>query len=102
MKNVSFVIILNAEGSSSLQVNRYEVPLDTICIPKRSFSLSGGLLAEFFREVLKHEQNVNSDLYCEQLDLVNKSLIENFQVIVNIKCVILQHDKQDHTAQYDP
>ncbi|XP_076166383.1 lymphocyte-specific helicase isoform X3 [Ptiloglossa arizonensis] len=43
-------------------------------------------------EVLKPGQTVNADLYCEQLDRVNKSLIEKWPAIVNRKGVILQHD----------
>ncbi|XP_047365377.1 histone-lysine N-methyltransferase SETMAR-like [Vespa velutina] len=36
-------------------------------------------------EVLKSEQTVNADLYCEQLDRVNQSLIEKYPAIVNRK-----------------
>ncbi|XP_046826458.1 histone-lysine N-methyltransferase SETMAR-like [Vespa crabro] len=43
-------------------------------------------------EVLKPGQTVNADLYREQLDRVNQSLIEEYSVIVNRKGVILQHD----------
>lgn len=42
-------------------------------------------------EVLKPRQTVNADLYCEQLDLVNQSLIEICPAIVKRKGVNLQH-----------
>ena len=42
--------------------------------------------------VLKPGQTVNADLFCEQLDLVNQSLIEKCLAIVNGKGVILQHN----------
>ncbi|XP_047364411.1 histone-lysine N-methyltransferase SETMAR-like [Vespa velutina] len=41
-------------------------------------------------EMLKPGQTVNADLYCEQLDRVNQSLIEKYPAIVNKKGVILQ------------
>lgn len=51
-------------------------------------------------EVLKPEQTVNADLYCEQLDRVNQSLIEKCPAIVNRKGVILQHDNaRPHCAR---
>ncbi|GFY17834.1 histone-lysine N-methyltransferase SETMAR [Trichonephila clavipes] len=43
-------------------------------------------------EVLKHSETVNGDLYCEQLDQLNQSLIEKYPAIINRKGVILQHD----------
>ena len=51
-------------------------------------------------EVLKPGQTVNADLYCEQLDRVNQSLIEKCPAIVNRKGVILQHDNaRPHCAR---
>ena len=51
-------------------------------------------------EVLEHGQTINADLYCEQLDRVNQSLIENYPAIVNRKGVILQHDNaRPHCAK---
>ncbi|GFV00359.1 histone-lysine N-methyltransferase SETMAR [Trichonephila clavipes] len=43
-------------------------------------------------EVLKPGETVNSDLYCEQLDRLNQSLIENYPAIINRRGVVLQHD----------
>ncbi|GFV60675.1 histone-lysine N-methyltransferase SETMAR [Trichonephila clavipes] len=43
-------------------------------------------------EVLKPGETVNADLYCEQLDRLNQSLIEEYPAIINRKGVILQHD----------
>ncbi|GFX01137.1 histone-lysine N-methyltransferase SETMAR [Trichonephila clavipes] len=43
-------------------------------------------------EVLKPGEAVNADLYCEQLDRLNQSLIEKYPAIINTKGVILQHD----------
>ncbi|GFX57967.1 histone-lysine N-methyltransferase SETMAR [Trichonephila clavipes] len=43
-------------------------------------------------EVLKPGETVNADLYCEQLDRLNQSLIEKYPAIINRKGVILQHD----------
>lgn len=42
--------------------------------------------------VLKPGQTVNADLYCEQLDPVNQSLIKKCPTIINRKGVILQHE----------
>ncbi|XP_035720880.1 histone-lysine N-methyltransferase SETMAR-like [Vespa mandarinia] len=51
-------------------------------------------------EVLKHGQTVSADLYYEQLDRVNQSLIEKYLAIVNRKSVILQHDNaRPHCAR---
>ncbi|CAK9820120.1 Histone-lysine N-methyltransferase SETMAR [Anthophora quadrimaculata] len=50
--------------------------------------------------VLKPVQTVNADLYCEQLDRVNQSLIEKYPAIVNRKGVILQYDNaRPHCAR---
>ncbi|GFV65724.1 histone-lysine N-methyltransferase SETMAR [Trichonephila clavipes] len=43
-------------------------------------------------EVLKPGETVNADLYWEQLDRLNQSLIEKYPAIFNRKGVILQHD----------
>lgn len=42
--------------------------------------------------MLKPGQIVNTDLYCEQLDQVNQSLVEKYPMIINRKGVILQYD----------
>ncbi|KAL6419784.1 hypothetical protein ACFW04_011200 [Cataglyphis niger] len=51
-----------------------------------------GLYSKKALLLLKPGQTVNEDLYCEQLDRVNQSLIEKYPAIVNKKGVILQHD----------
>ena len=51
-------------------------------------------------EVLKFAQTVNADLYCEQLGLVNQSLIEKCPSIVSRKGVILQHIRRLHFARW--
>lgn len=51
-------------------------------------------------ELLKYGQTVNSDLYCEQLDRLNQSLVEKCPAIVNRRGVILQHDNaRPHCAK---
>ncbi|GFW97357.1 histone-lysine N-methyltransferase SETMAR [Trichonephila clavipes] len=51
-------------------------------------------------EVLKHGETVYADLYCEQLDRLNQSLIEKYPVIINRKGVILKHDNaRPHCAR---
>lgn len=49
--------------------------------------------------MLKPGQRVNADLYCEQLDEVNQSLIEKCSAIVNKRGVILQHEMQDRSVK---
>lgn len=60
-----------------------------------------GVFAALFIWKRKPLQTVNADLYYDQLDSVNKSLIETWLASVSGKGVILQYDKiiQDHTAQ---
>ncbi|GFY24934.1 histone-lysine N-methyltransferase SETMAR [Trichonephila clavipes] len=43
-------------------------------------------------EVLKPGETVNADLYCEQLDQLNQSLIEKYPAVINRKVIIVQHD----------
>ncbi|GFW05763.1 histone-lysine N-methyltransferase SETMAR [Trichonephila clavipes] len=51
-------------------------------------------------EVLKPGEIVNVDLYGEQLDRLNQSLIEKYPAIINIKGVILEHDNaRPHCAK---
>lgn len=51
-------------------------------------------------ELLKPGQTVNVDLYSEQLQRINQSLIEKWPVIVNRKGVILQHNNvRPHCAR---
>ncbi|GFY29907.1 histone-lysine N-methyltransferase SETMAR [Trichonephila clavipes] len=51
-------------------------------------------------EVLKRGETVNAELYCEQLDRRNQSLIEKYPAIINRKDVILQHDNaRPHCAR---
>ncbi|XP_043496419.1 histone-lysine N-methyltransferase SETMAR-like [Polistes fuscatus] len=51
-------------------------------------------------ELLKPGQTVTADLYSEQLQRVNQSLIEKWPAIVNRKGVILQHDNaRPHCAR---
>lgn len=51
---------------------------------------------------MKPGQTVNADFCCEQMDRVDKSLIEKCPAIVNIKGVILQQDNAARTAQDEP
>ncbi|GFU75694.1 histone-lysine N-methyltransferase SETMAR [Trichonephila clavipes] len=51
-------------------------------------------------EVLKHGETVYADLYCEQLDRLNQSLIEKYPVIINRKDVLLKHNNaRPHCAR---
>ncbi|GFV85331.1 histone-lysine N-methyltransferase SETMAR [Trichonephila clavipes] len=51
-------------------------------------------------EMVKPGETVNADLYCEQLDRLNESLIEKYPAIINRKGVILQHDNaRPHCAR---
>lgn len=51
-------------------------------------------------ELLERGQTVNADLYCEQLDRVNQSLLKKCPAVVNRKGVILQHDNaRPHCAR---
>ncbi|GFT53422.1 histone-lysine N-methyltransferase SETMAR [Trichonephila clavipes] len=51
-------------------------------------------------EVHKPGETVNADLYCEQIDRLNQSLIEKYPEIINRKGVILQHDNvRPHCAR---
>ncbi|XP_015184625.1 PREDICTED: histone-lysine N-methyltransferase SETMAR-like [Polistes dominula] len=43
-------------------------------------------------EIQKCKPTVNVDLYCEQLDRVNESLIQKYSEIINMKKITLQHD----------
>ncbi|GFX34905.1 histone-lysine N-methyltransferase SETMAR [Trichonephila clavipes] len=51
-----------------------------------------GIRGSVHFEVLKPGETVNADLYCEQLDRLNQSLIEKCPAIINRKEVSLQHD----------
>lgn len=53
--------------------------------------------------MLKLEQTVNADIYCENLDGVNQSYIEKFLATVNQKGVILQYNNaRDFIEQNKP
>ncbi|GFX32786.1 histone-lysine N-methyltransferase SETMAR [Trichonephila clavipes] len=51
-------------------------------------------------EVLKPGETVNADLYCEQLDQLNQSLIEKYPAIISIeKALFCKTIMQDRTAK---
>lgn len=89
MKSGSSMLIQNAKGSSSLQMNRHEVLLNHVYSKKGLFWCFRGIFVVLF--VLQCG-NQNRPLY-GQLDYVNKSLIEKWPAIVNRNAVILQHCK---------
>ncbi|PRD18931.1 UNVERIFIED_CONTAM: Histone-lysine N-methyltransferase SETMAR [Trichonephila clavipes] len=101
MKNGSSMIIQNAKDSGSLRMNRHEGLLSQVYIQKRLFlCISWGIRGIIHFEVLKPGETVNADLYCEQLDRLNQSLIEKYSAVINRKSVILQHDStRPHCAR---
>ncbi|GFV52974.1 histone-lysine N-methyltransferase SETMAR [Trichonephila clavipes] len=86
------MIIQNAKDSGSLRKNRHETLLSQVYIQKRRLCVWWGIRGIVHFEVLKSGETVNADLYCEQLDGLNQSLIEKYPAIINRKGVILQHD----------
>jgi histone-lysine N-methyltransferase SETMAR len=53
-------------------------------------------------EVLKPGQTINADVYYEQLERINRSLIEKYPAIVNRKELFCNMTMQDRTVQNGP
>ncbi|GFT47537.1 histone-lysine N-methyltransferase SETMAR [Trichonephila clavipes] len=68
--------------------------------PKKRLCIWWGICGIIHFEVLKPGETVNADLYYEQLDRLNQSLIEKYRVVINRKGVLLQHDNaRPHCAR---
>ncbi|GFW92145.1 histone-lysine N-methyltransferase SETMAR [Trichonephila clavipes] len=81
-------------------MNRHEGLLSQVYIKKPLLCVWWGIRGIVLFKVLKPGETVNADLYCEQFDRLNQSLIEKYQAIINRKGVILQQDNaRSHCAR---
>lgn len=75
------MIMQNIKGSGFLRINRAEVQLRQVYIPKKRLCAFGGV---FLRSFISKYGNLDADLYCKQLDQV--------PMIFNRKGIILSID----------
>ena len=68
------MIMSNSEGSGSLPVQR-STPKPGLHPKKTLLCVWWGIRGIVHFELLKYGQTVNADLYCEQLNQVNRALI---------------------------